>query len=53
MGLFSIFWFGARAGRAPAWPQAGLDVLLIDQLRFQHHHRYQAIHANAGAYLAA
>jgi len=49
MGLFSEFWLGARARLAPARPQANLDALLIDDFRFQHHHRYQAIHANAGA----
>jgi len=53
MGLFSVFWLGARAHLAPAWPQADLDALLIDRFRFQHHLRYQAIHANAGAYLGA
>ena len=50
MGLFSIFWFGARARRARAWPQADPDALLTDQFRFQHHDRYQAIHAHTGAY---
>jgi len=50
MGLFSIFWLGARAHLAPAWPQADLEALPTDQFRFQHHHRYQAIHANTGAY---
>jgi hypothetical protein len=53
MGLFSIFWFGARARQAPARPQADLDALLIDQFRLPLHHRYQAIHANGGAYLGA
>jgi len=50
MGLFSVFWLGARAHLAPAWPQADLDALPTDQFRFQHHHRYQAIHANTEAY---
>jgi hypothetical protein len=35
MGLFSVFWLGARARLAPAWPQADLDALLIDQFRLQ------------------
>jgi hypothetical protein len=53
MGLFSVFWLRASARLVPARPQANLDTLLIDQFRLQHHHRYQAIHANAGAYLGA
>jgi hypothetical protein len=35
MGLFSVFWLGASARPAPAWPQADLDALLTDQFRFQ------------------
>ena len=50
MGLFSIFWFGASARLAPAWPQADLEALPIDRFRFPHQHRYQAVHANTGAY---
>jgi hypothetical protein len=50
MGLFSIFWLGASAHLAPAWPQADLDALPTDRFRFPHQHRYQAVHANTGAY---
>jgi hypothetical protein len=53
MGLFSIFWLRASARLAPAWPQADLDALPIDRLRFPRQHRYQAIHANGGAYPGA
>jgi len=53
MGVFSIFWLGASARLAPAWPHADLDALLTDDSRFQYQHRYQAIRANVGAYPGA
>jgi hypothetical protein len=53
MGLFSVFWLRASARLVPARPQANRDALLIDQFRFQYQHRYQAIHANGGAYPGA
>jgi hypothetical protein len=48
--VFDNLVWTASAHLAPARPQADLEALPTDRFRFQHHHRYQAIHANTGAY---